>query len=78
MNKCKNCGSKLKLIKHIEYDGESGSSEPYYECPNDCIYPETEDSELTREEMSERDDQNKLEGVYKQDRGVMLRELLGI
>jgi hypothetical protein len=58
MNKCKNCGSELKLIKHIEYDGASGSSEPYYECPNDCIYPETEDSELTREEMDERDEQN--------------------
>lgn len=42
---CKNCDEMLILVP---------DTEPYYECPAGCSYPECLDSELTAEELMER------------------------
>lgn len=34
---CEVCDYPLVYIKHIEFDGEFGSDESYYECINECI-----------------------------------------
>lgn len=39
---CEKCGAKLILIEHVEYDGELGNYEPYWECPNGCNIEEDE------------------------------------
>ena len=54
---CQVCGEPLIYVPHHEYDGvtECGSFEPYWECPNNCAYPDCEDSELTAEELMTRD-----------------------
>jgi hypothetical protein len=37
---CEKCGLPLIFIDHWEPDGDQGSHEPYWECPNGCDYPE--------------------------------------
>lgn len=40
---CTVCGLPMIYIDHIEYDGtEYGSSEPYFECINNCNQKESE------------------------------------
>lgn len=53
---CKVCETPLIYVDHYEYDGvtDHGSHEPYWECPQDCAYPDCADSELTAEELAER------------------------
>jgi len=66
---CKNCEEPLILVHHIEYDGMTGSYEPYYNCPAGCIYPEYEDTELNAEELAERNkvDTNTNYGIISLD-----------
>ena len=39
---CQNCGAELYKVEHWEDDGEDGSYEPYYDCPNGCSQDEQE------------------------------------
>ena len=58
---CKVCGYPLVFIDWWEANGETqnGDYQPYYECINNCKYPELDDSELTAEELKERKNENK-------------------
>ena len=33
---CPSCGFPMPIIPHVEYDGDLGSPEPYYECVQGC------------------------------------------
>jgi len=33
---CKKCGSEMIYVDHWEDDGDLGSHEPYFECPEGC------------------------------------------
>jgi len=33
---CPYCKSPMIFVDHWEYDGDRGSHEPYWECPNRC------------------------------------------
>lgn len=51
---CQNCGEKLIYVPHVEWNGEIGVDEPYFDCPSGCAYPTCKDEELTPEELKER------------------------
>ena len=33
---CPVCNARMIYVNHWEYDGDQGSHEPYYKCPNEC------------------------------------------
>ena len=34
---CPICDEEMIYVKHIEDDGDRGSDESYWECPNNCV-----------------------------------------
>ena len=73
--KCQCCNEELIFVNHIEPDGDMGSYEPYYECPNKCSYPEVPSEDLTGGEIMDRLNESvgamvpKLERIAKSLRG---------